>query len=53
MRYGSLMVLTMAVAGLTSGVARAEKKVSGENLVREKLAEGMSVSEAFQTYGVI
>jgi regulator of RNase E activity RraA len=31
----------------------AEEKVSGENLVREKLAEGMPVSEAFRTYGVI
>jgi regulator of RNase E activity RraA len=31
----------------------AEEKVSGENLVREKLAEGMPVWEAFQTYGVI
>jgi hypothetical protein len=27
--------------------------VSGENLVREKLAEGMPVWEAFRTYGVI
>lgn len=34
-------------------VAAAEEKVSGENLVREKLAEGMPVSEAFRTYGVI
>lgn len=34
-------------------VAAAEEKVIGENLVREKLAEGMPVSEAFRTYGVI
>jgi regulator of RNase E activity RraA len=34
-------------------IALAEKKVAGENLVREKLAEGMAVSEAFRTYGVI
>jgi 4-hydroxy-4-methyl-2-oxoglutarate aldolase len=34
-------------------VARAEEKLSSENLVREKLAEGMPVSEAFRTYGVI
>ena len=34
-------------------VARAEEKLNGENLVREKLVEGMSVSEAFRTYGVI
>jgi 4-hydroxy-4-methyl-2-oxoglutarate aldolase len=34
-------------------VALAEEKMRGENLVREKLAEGMPVSEAFRTYGVI
>jgi len=34
-------------------VALAEQKVAGENLVREKLAEGMPVSEAFRRYGVI
>ena len=34
-------------------ITRAEEKVSGENLVREKLAEGMPVWEAFRTYGVI
>lgn len=34
-------------------VTLAEEKVSGENFVREKLAEGMPVSEAFRTYGVI
>ena len=34
-------------------VAHAEEKLSGENLVREKLAEGMPVSEAYRTYGVI
>ena len=34
-------------------VALAEQKVTGENLVREKLAEGMPVSEAFRRYGVI
>jgi 4-hydroxy-4-methyl-2-oxoglutarate aldolase len=31
----------------------AEEKVSGENLVREKLAEGMPVAEAFRIHGVI
>ena len=31
----------------------AEQKVSGENLVRARLAEGMSVTEAFRTYGVL
>ena len=27
--------------------------IAGESVVREKLAEGMPVSEAFRTYGVI
>ncbi len=31
----------------------AEEKVSGEDLVRSKLAEGMPVWDAFRTYGVI
>jgi 4-hydroxy-4-methyl-2-oxoglutarate aldolase len=34
-------------------VMLAEKKLSDENLVRAKLAEGMPASEAFRTYGVI
>jgi regulator of RNase E activity RraA len=34
-------------------VTLAEKKLSDENLVRAKLAEGMPASEAFRTYGVI
>jgi 4-hydroxy-4-methyl-2-oxoglutarate aldolase len=34
-------------------VTAAEEKVAGENLVRKKLAEGMAVSEAFRTFGVI
>jgi 4-hydroxy-4-methyl-2-oxoglutarate aldolase len=34
-------------------IGLAEAKVSGEDLVRAKLAEGMPVSEAFRTYGVI
>jgi 4-hydroxy-4-methyl-2-oxoglutarate aldolase len=34
-------------------VARAEEKVANESVVRAKLAEGMPVSEAFRTYGVI
>ena len=31
----------------------AEEKVSGENLVRDRLAEGMPVAEAFRTYGIL
>jgi 4-hydroxy-4-methyl-2-oxoglutarate aldolase len=34
-------------------IGLAEGKVAGEDLVRAKLAEGMPVSEAFRTYGVI
>jgi regulator of RNase E activity RraA len=34
-------------------VTLAEKKLSDENLVRAKLAEGMPASEAFRTFGVI
>jgi 4-hydroxy-4-methyl-2-oxoglutarate aldolase len=34
-------------------IALAEEKVSGEDVVRAKLAEGMPVSEAFRMYGVI
>jgi len=34
-------------------VKAAEEKVNGENVVRTKLAQGMPVSEAFRTYGVI
>lgn len=32
---------------------RAEEKVSGENLVRKALAEGMSTAEAFAKYGIL
>jgi 4-hydroxy-4-methyl-2-oxoglutarate aldolase len=34
-------------------IGLAEEKVAGEDVVRAKLAQGMPVSEAFQTYGVI
>lgn len=34
-------------------IRRAEEKVSGENLVRQHLQEGMPVSEAFRRFGVI
>jgi 4-hydroxy-4-methyl-2-oxoglutarate aldolase len=34
-------------------LAAAEQKVQGENLVRLKLAEGMTVTEAFRRYGVL
>lgn len=34
-------------------IAKAEEKVNGENLVRRKLEEGMSVTEVFLTYGIL
>lgn len=34
-------------------VELAEEKVSGENVVRDRLAEGMPVAEAFRTYGIL
>jgi regulator of RNase E activity RraA len=46
-------VVVVPAASAEQAVALAEEKVSGENLVREKLAEGMPVSDAFRTYGVI
>ena len=49
--HDGVVVVPAAVA--EEVVTAAEEKVSGENLVREKLAEGMRVSEAFRTYGVI
>ena len=49
--YDGVVVVPSEVAEET--ITRAEEKVAGENLVREKLAEGMPVWEAFRTYGVI
>ncbi|MFO0890826.1 MAG: RraA family protein [Isosphaeraceae bacterium] len=46
-----IVVLPRAVA--EQAISLAEEKVSGENLVRQKLAEGMSVAEAFKRYGVL
>lgn len=49
--HDGVVVVPSAVAEQV--VTLAEEKVSGERLVREKLAEGMPVLEAFRTYGVI
>jgi 4-hydroxy-4-methyl-2-oxoglutarate aldolase len=49
--HDGVVVVPSAVAEQV--VTLAEEKVSGEKLVREKLAEGMPVLEAFRTYGVI
>ena len=40
--------------GVAEEVTRlAEEKVAGENAMRERLAEGMPVAEAFRTYGML
>jgi 4-hydroxy-4-methyl-2-oxoglutarate aldolase len=46
-------VVVIPAARAEEVVALAEEKAAGENLVREKLAEGMPVSAAFRSYGVI
>jgi 4-hydroxy-4-methyl-2-oxoglutarate aldolase len=46
-------VVVVQSAAAEEVLTLAEQKVTGEDLVREKLAEGMPVSEAFRTYGVI
>jgi regulator of RNase E activity RraA len=49
--HDGVVVIPTAVAAEV--LVLAEEKVSGEDMVRQKLAEGMPVWEAFQTYGVI
>lgn len=49
--FDGVVVVPSAVAHEV--ISLAEEKVSGENLVRSKLAEGMPVWDAFRTYGVI
>ena len=40
--------------GVAEEVVRlAEEKASSENVVRDRLLEGMPVAEAFRTYGVL
>lgn len=46
-----IVVIPRAVA--VQAIELAEEKVRGENLVRAKLAEGMSATEAFRRYGVL
>jgi regulator of RNase E activity RraA len=46
-------VVVVPSAAADEVISLAEAKVSGENLVRSKLAEGMPVWDAFRTYGVI
>jgi 4-hydroxy-4-methyl-2-oxoglutarate aldolase len=49
--YDGVVVVPSFVA--EEAIVRAEEKVAGEDLVRDKLAEGMPVWDAFRTYGVI
>ena len=49
--HDGVVVVPRVVAEET--IEAAEKKVSGENMVRAKLAAGMPVWEAFRTYGII
>jgi 4-hydroxy-4-methyl-2-oxoglutarate aldolase len=46
-------VVVVPIEAAEEVLTLAEEKVSGEILVRSKLAEGMPVWEAFHTYGVI
>jgi 4-hydroxy-4-methyl-2-oxoglutarate aldolase len=46
-------VVVVPTVSVDETLRLAEEKVSGENMVREKLADGMPVHEAFLTYGVI
>jgi 4-hydroxy-4-methyl-2-oxoglutarate aldolase len=49
--HDGVVVVPLEIA--EEAIAAAEAKVAGENLVRDKLAEGMPVWDAFRTYGVI
>jgi len=49
--YDGVVAVPAALA--EEAIALAEQKVSDENLVRAKLAEGMPVAEAFRRYGVL
>ncbi len=49
--YDGVAVVPAAIADEV--LTLAEEKVSGEDLVRSKLAEGMPVWDAFRAYGVI
>jgi 4-hydroxy-4-methyl-2-oxoglutarate aldolase len=49
--FDGVVIVPAAVAAEV--IHLSEEKVAGENLVRQKLEEGMPVTEAFRTYGVI
>ena len=46
-------VVVVPHAAAEDALRLAEEKVSGENLVRKALAEGMSTTEAFRKYGIL
>ena len=49
--YDGVVVIPMEIADEV--VRLAQEKVGGENMVRVKLGEGMSVSEAYEKYGIL
>jgi 4-hydroxy-4-methyl-2-oxoglutarate aldolase len=49
--HDGVVVIPAAIAA--EAIRLAEEKVSGENKVRDALAGGMSVAEAFKTYGLL
>jgi 4-hydroxy-4-methyl-2-oxoglutarate aldolase len=49
--YDGVVIVPRGVAEDT--IRAAEEKVAGENMVREKLAGGMRVWDAFRAYGII
>ena len=46
-------VVVVPNAAADEALRLAEEKVSGENLVRKALAEGMSTADAFKKYGIL
>lgn len=46
-------VVVVPNAAAEEALARAEAKASGENLVRQALAGGMTTTEAFKTFGIL
>jgi regulator of RNase E activity RraA len=49
--HDGIVVIPHVIA--EQALTAAEEKVRGENMVRQKLAEGMSATEAFQRYGIL
>jgi regulator of RNase E activity RraA len=49
--HDGVVVLPAAVAA--EAAAMAEQKMAGEDRVRDELARGMSLAEAFGTFGVL